>query len=141
MRREFNLGLIATTPSVIYKVNKTNGRSLEIDNPIHLPPVGEIESIEEPYVKASLILPSEYTGKVMELCTERRGTYVNMEYIDPTRVLLTYELPLSEIIIDFFNQLKAPQKDFFTLKYSAHSPIVEEANRFNAIIKEKILME
>lgn len=117
LRREFNLGLIATTPSVIYKVNKINGTSVEIDNPVHLPPPGEIETMEEPYVKASLILPSDYTGKVMELCTARRGTYINMEYIDPTRVLLTYELPLSEIIIDFFNQLKSRTKGYASLDY------------------------
>ncbi len=117
LQREFNLNLIATTPSVIYKVNKSDHTSFEIDNPVHLPPMGEVESLEEPFVKASIILPSDFVGTVMELCTERRGVFKHMEYIDPTRVQLSYELPLAEIIIDFFNMLKSRTKGYASLDY------------------------
>jgi GTP-binding protein LepA len=117
LQREFNLGLIATTPSVIYKINKSDHTSIEIDNPVHLPPMGEVDSMEEPFVKASLILPSEFVGTVMELCTERRGVFKHMEYIDPTRVQLSYEMPLAEIIIDFFNMLKSRTQGYASLDY------------------------
>ena len=105
LEREFNLDLVTTAPSVIYKVIKTDGTELWVDNPTNLPDPVEIDTMEEPIVDATIMVPSEYLGAVMELCQERRGTYINMDYIEETRVSLHYELPLNEIIYDFFDAL------------------------------------
>ncbi|HHU48170.1 MAG: translation elongation factor 4 [Caldicoprobacterales bacterium] len=117
LEREYNLDLVTTAPSVIYKVKKSNGELIEIANPTNLPPVEEIESMEEPVVKAQIMSPSEYVGSVMELCQERRGVYRQMEYIEETRVILTYELPLNEIIYDFFDALKSRTRGYASLDY------------------------
>lgn len=117
LEREYGLELITTAPSVVYKVIKTGGEVLMVDNPTHLPPPGTIASMEEPYVKATLMLPSEYVGAVMELCQERRGLFVGMEYLSEKRVILTYELPLAEIIYDFFDQLKSRTRGYASLDY------------------------
>ena len=117
LEREYNLRLVTTAPSVVYKVNKTNGEILTIDNPASLPPITEIKSIEEPTVKATVIVPSDYIGSVMELCREKRGTYKTMDYIDKTRVMLTYEIPLNEIIYDFFDKLKSMTRGYASLDY------------------------
>lgn len=121
LEREYNLKLVTTAPSVVYKVNKTNGEILTIDNPAALPPTTEIKSIEEPIVKATVIVPSDYIGAVMELCREKRGTYKGMDYIDKTRVLLTYEIPLNEIIYDFFDKLKSMTRGYASLDYEPSS--------------------
>ena len=102
LEREFDLSLITTAPSVIYKVYKKDGTILELYNPVDLPPVQDISYIEEPMVKAQIMLPKDYVGNVMEICQERRGIYIDMKYLDSTRVRLEYELPLNEIINDFF---------------------------------------
>ena len=117
LEREFDLDLITTAPSVIYKVYKQDGEVLEIYNPIDLPPVQQISYIEEPIVKAEILLPKEYVGNVMEICQERRGTYLDMKYIDETRVILYYELPLNEIIYDFFDTLKSKTKGYASFDY------------------------
>ena len=117
LEREFDLDLITTAPSVIYKVYKQDGEMLEIYNPIDLPPVQKIAYIEEPIVKAEILLPKEYVGNVMEICQERRGTYLDMRYIDTTRVILKYELPLNEIIYDFFDTLKSKTKGYASFDY------------------------
>ena len=117
LEREFDLDLITTAPSVIYKVYKQDGEVLEIYNPIDLPPVQQISYIEEPIVKAEILLPKEYVGNVMEICQERRGTYLDMRYIDATRVILEYELPLNEIIYDFFDTLKSKTKGYASFDY------------------------
>ena len=109
--------MVTTAPSVIYKVRKTNGELIEIANPTNLPPVEEIEVMEEPVVKAQIMSPSEYVGAIMELCQERRGTYKQMDYIEETRVILTYELPLNEIIYDFFDALKSRTRGYASLDY------------------------
>ncbi len=109
LEREYNLKLVTTAPSVVYKVNKTNGEILTIDNPAALPPVTEIKSVEEPIVKATVIVPSDYIGAVMELCREKRG--------DKTRVMITYEIPLNEIIYDFFDKLKSMTRGYASLDY------------------------
>ncbi len=121
LEREYNLKLVTTAPSVVYRVNKTNGEILTIDNPAALPPTTEIKSIEEPIVKATVIVPSDYIGAVMELCREKRGTYKSMDYIDKTRVLLTYEIPLNEIIYDFFDKLKSMTRGYASLDYEPSS--------------------
>lgn len=117
LEREYDLDIVATAPSVIYKVLKTNGEVLEIDNPTNFPPVDEIETMEEPVVKAQIMAPSEFVGPVMELCQERRGVYKQMEYLEETRVILTYELPLNEIIYDFFDALKSRTRGYASLDY------------------------
>ncbi|WZL77607.1 translation elongation factor 4 [Eubacteriales bacterium mix99] len=117
LEREYDLDLIATAPSVIYKVQKANGNRLEISNPTNLPPADQIESIEEPVVEAQIMSPSEYVGTIMELCQERRGMYKRMEYIEKTRVILTYDLPLNEIIYDFFDTLKSRTRGYASLDY------------------------
>lgn len=117
LEREFNLDLVTTAPSVIYKVIKTDGTKLWVDNPTNLPEPSEIEVMEEPIVNATIMVPSDYLGSVMELCQERRGEYINMDYIEETRVALHYELPLNEIIYDFFDALKSRTRGYASLDY------------------------
>lgn len=115
--KEFNLSLITTSPSVIYKVYKTDGTMCEIYNPSDLPPTDEISRIEEPFVEAEILTPKEYVGNLMEICQNRRGIYIDMKYLDPTRVTLVYELPLNEIIYDFFDSLKSKTKGYASFDY------------------------
>ncbi|WP_368293174.1 translation elongation factor 4 [Dehalobacter sp. TBBPA1] len=117
LEREFGLSIITTAPSVVYKVNTTAKEQVFIDNPALLPPEGKIESIEEPVVKATIMVPSEYVGTIMELNQEKRGTFLNMDYITASRVSLYYELPLSEIVYDYFDQLKSRTKGYASLDY------------------------
>ena len=115
--REFDLGLITTAPSVIYKVHKTNGEVLDIYNPGDLPPQGEVAFIEEPIVLAKILTPKDYVGGIMEMCQNRRGTYIDMKYLDETRVELIYDMPLNEIIYDFFDNLKSKTKGYASFDY------------------------
>ena len=117
LEREYNLDLVTTAPSVVYKVEYNDGRTVFIDNPTNYPKPEEIKTASEPIVKAAVITPSVYVGTVMELCTERRGTFIDMKYIDPERVELHYELPLNEIIYDFFDALKSRTKGYASLDY------------------------
>ncbi|MEX2461769.1 MAG: translation elongation factor 4 [Paenibacillaceae bacterium] len=117
VEREFNIPLITTAPSVIYHVTLTNGEVLIIDNPANYPDPGRIDFVEEPYVKAGVIVPNDYVGTIMELCQSKRGEFVNMEYLDSNRVTLTYEMPLSEIVYDFFDQLKSSTKGYASFDY------------------------
>ncbi len=117
IEREYNIDIITTAPSVIYKVSKTNGEVIEITNPTNLPEPSEIKFMEEPVVKASIITPSDYVGAVMELCQNRRGTYIDMNYIEATRAVVNYEMPLNEIIYDFFDALKSRTRGYASLDY------------------------
>ena len=117
LEREYNLDLITTAPSVIYKVNLTNGETVFIDNPTNYPDVANIASAEEPIVNAHIYTPSEYVGNIMELCQDRRGVYKDMKYIDETRVDLHYQLPLNEIVYDFFDALKSRTKGYASFDY------------------------
>ena len=117
IEREFNLDIVTTAPSVIYKVKKTNGEVLMIDNPTNLPGPSEIEYMEEPLVKADIMLPKDYVGNIMDLCQERRGIFKDMQYLDNTRVVLHYHMPLNEIIYDFFDALKSRTKGYASLDY------------------------
>lgn len=121
LEREFNLDLVTTAPSVIYKVIKTDGQTLMVDNPANLPDPSEILEMEEPIVDASIMVPSDYLGQVMELCQERRGTYINMEYLEETRVNIHYEMPLNEIVYDFFDALKSRTRGYASLDYEIKS--------------------
>lgn len=117
LEREFDLDLVTTAPSVIYKVIKTDGTELTIDNPSNLPPAAEIDYMEEPIVSANIMTPSEYVGSIMELCQNRRGEFLDMKYIEEGRVNLAYELPLNEIIYDFFDQLKSRSRGYASFDY------------------------
>ncbi|MCI1477364.1 MAG: translation elongation factor 4 [Clostridium beijerinckii] len=117
VEREFNLDIITTAPSVIYKVIKTDGETLEITNPTNLPPLTEVDYMEEPVVKASIITPKDYVGAVMELCQDRRGIYIDMQYIEETRAVVNYDIPLNEIIYDFFDTLKSRTRGYASLDY------------------------
>ena len=117
LEREFNLDLITTAPSVIYKVKLRNGETVMIDNPSMFPPPDEIDTSYEPVMKATIITPTDYVGGIMDLCQDRRGTFVDMKYLDTTRVELHYELPLNEIIYDFFDALKSRSKGYASLDY------------------------
>jgi GTP-binding protein LepA len=117
IEREFNLDIITTAPSVVYKVIRTDGSLLEITNPTNLPEVSEINYMEEPIVKAAIITPSDYVGTIMDLCQNRRGTFIDMKYIETTRVVLNYEIPLNEIIYDFFDVLKSRSRGYASLDY------------------------
>jgi len=117
LEREYNLNLVTTAPSVIYKVYKTNGEVLDLDNPTKMPPPTQIDHIEEPIVEATIMVPTEYVGAIMELCQDRRGVYLGMEYLEQTRVLLKYEMPLNEIIYDFFDALKSRTRGYASFDY------------------------
>ena len=117
IEREFNIELIATSPSVIYKVHLTNGDVIEVDAPYKMPKNEKIKLTEEPFVKASIFSPSDYIGDIMKLCQEKRGTFINMDYIDTTRVQIDYKLPLSEMIFDFFDKLKSVTKGYASFDY------------------------
>lgn len=119
LEREFNLDLITTAPSVIYHVQKTDGEMIEVSNPSEMPEPTEIDSIEEPRVKATVTVPNDYVGAVMEICERKRGNFVTMEYLDDLRVNVIYNLPLSEIVFDFFDRLKSMTKGYASLDYEA----------------------
>lgn len=117
LEREFNLALIATAPSVAYRVTKTDGEVMMIDNPSDLPPSQNVAGIEEPYFKVNIITPKEYTGTLMELCQSRRGEMVKLEYLSPERVELHYAIPLAEVVVDFFDQMKSRTQGYASLDY------------------------
>lgn len=117
LSREYEIDLIATTPSVIYHIHKMNGEVVVLDNPTNMPNPAEIDFMEEPMVKASVMTPAEYVGNIMELTNERRGTFLNMDYIETDRVVLTYEIPLNEVIYDYFDSLKSRTRGYASLDY------------------------
>ncbi|WP_226667339.1 translation elongation factor 4 [Metabacillus litoralis] len=117
IEREFKIDLITTAPSVIYDVHLTDGESLRIDNPSNMPDPQKIDRIEEPYVKAAIMVPNDYVGAVMELCQKKRGNFIDMQYLDEIRVNINYEIPLSEIVYDFFDQLKSSTKGYASFDY------------------------
>ena len=117
LEREYNLDLVTTAPGVVYRVHKTTGEMIELTNPSNLPDPTEIEYMEEPIVSAEIMVTTEYVGAIMTLCQERRGVYLGMEYIETTRALLKYELPLNEIIYDFFDALKSRSRGYASFDY------------------------
>jgi GTP-binding protein LepA len=134
LEREYDLDLLATTPNVRYVVNLTNGEVKEVHSPTDLPDPGTIETIEEPYIRATIICPKEQVGAVMELCQQRRGTHVDMHFLSPQRVQIRYDLPLAEIVLDFFDQLKSSTRGYASLDYE---PI---GNRVSDLVKVDILL-
>ncbi|HET7444775.1 MAG TPA: translation elongation factor 4 [Solirubrobacterales bacterium] len=134
LEREYDLDLLATTPNVRYVVNLTNGETREVHSPTDLPDPGVIETIEEPYIRATIICPKEQVGAVMELCQQRRGTHVDMHYLSPERVQIRYDMPLGEIVLDFFDLLKSSTRGYASLDYE---PI---GNRASDLVKVDILL-
>lgn len=139
LEREFNLNIIATTPSVIYKVYKTNGEMIILQNPTNMPPVQEIEYMEEPIVNASIMAPTEYVGPIMDLCQNRRGTFENMEYMEATRVILHYKLPLNEVIYDFFDALKSKTKGYASLDYELYGYVKSQLVKLDILINGELV--
>ncbi len=117
LEREFDLDLIATAPSVIYKIDLTDGSQITLENPAHMPEIQKVKQIMEPYVRATIISPSEYVGAIMELCQRKRGTFIDMQYIDENRVNIHYDIPLAEIVYDFFDKLKSSTRGYASLDY------------------------
>ncbi len=138
LEREFDLDLITTAPSVSYIVTKTNGEKLTIDNPTALPPQTEIAYIEEPVVKATLFSPPDYVGPIMELCQGKRGIFVDMSYIDPTRVQIVYRIPLNEIIYDFFDSLKSRTRGYASLDYEMDGYVKSDLVRLDMMINGEL---
>ena len=118
LEREYNLDLITTAPNVVYRITKTSGETIEVYTPLNYPDPAEIQECEEPFVRASILTPPEYVGNIMELCQQRRGEYISMEYLDSSRVMLTYHMPLNEIIYDFFDVLKSRSRGYASFDYS-----------------------
>lgn len=139
LEREYDLNLIATAPSVVYKAYMTDGSVKEISNPAEMPAANFLDHLEEPYVKGTIILPSEYVGAIMDLCQEKRGIFKNMEYLTESRVMLTYELPLAEILLDFFDKLKSRSRGYASLDYEylGHRP--SELVKLDILLNGKIV--
>ncbi|TDX51078.1 translation elongation factor 4 [Orenia marismortui] len=137
LEREYNLDLITTAPSVIYKIYKTDEEVLEIENPANMPEAQYIEKIEEPVVQAKLLLPDEHVGAAMELCQDKRGQFKNMEYLDQVRVRLTYDIPLSEIVLDFFDKLKSRTRGYATFDYEFAGYQESDLIKLNILVNEE----
>ena len=137
LEREFNLDLVTTAPGVIYRVYKTDGTMIELTNPSNLPDPAEIDYMEEPVVSAEIMVSSEYIGQIMDLCQERRGIYISMEYLEDTRALLKYELPLNEIIYDFFDALKSRSRGYASFDYEIKGYVKSELVKLDILINKE----
>lgn len=139
LEREYHLELLTTAPSVVYHVLKISGETVAVDNPTKLPPIQEIEEIAEPFVRATIMVPTDYVGPVMELAQEKRGSFLNMDYLSPSRVMLKYDLPLSEIIFDFFDQLKSRTRGYASLDYELADYHVSDLVKLDILINNEIV--
>ena len=137
LEREYNLDLVTTAPSVIYKVHKTDGTVIDLTNPSNLPDPSEIEYMEEPFVNAEIMVTTEFLGSIMELCQERRGVYVGIEYMEETRALLRYELPLNEIIYDFFDALKSRSRGYASFDYEIKGYVRSELVKLDILVNRE----
>jgi len=139
LEREFNLNIVTTAPSVIYKVKKKSGEEFTLQNPTNLPPTTEIEYMEEPIVSVSIMTPTDYVGTIMELCQNRRGTFKNMEYLEQTRVVMNYDIPLNEVIYDFFDALKSRTKGYASLDYELKGYQKSELVKLDILINGELV--
>ena len=139
LEREYSLTLLTTAPSVVYRILLTNGETIDIDNPTKLPPVQQVETLSEPFVRATIMVPGAFVGGVMELSQEKRGTFINMEYLSANRVMLKYDLPLSEIIYDFFDQLKSRTRGYASLDYEITGYKVSELVKLDVLVNGEIV--
>ena len=137
LEREYNLDLITTAPGVVYKVYKTNGEMIELTNPSNLPDPSLIDYMEEPIVKAEIMVTTEFIGPIMELCQERRGVYVDMDYIEETRALIRYDLPLNEIIYDFFDALKSRSRGYASFDYDLKGYVKSNLVKLDILINRE----
>jgi len=139
LEREFNLELISTAPSVVYKLFTIRGEEIRMDNPTNMPDPSEIDYIEEPIVKATIMTPKEYVGNIMDLCQDRRGEYINMEYMDELRVMLHYRMPLNEIIYDFFDALKSRTRGYGSLDYEMDGYQKSDLVKLDILLKGEVV--
>jgi len=139
LEREFDLNIVTTAPSVIYKIKKTDGELIEIQNPTNMPPTQEIEYMEEPIVEASIMSPTDFVGPVMELCQSRRAVFKNMEYLEETRVVMHYDIPLNEVIYDFFDALKSKTKGYASLDYELKGYEQSELVKLDILINKELV--
>ena len=139
LEREFLLDLISTAPSVVYRVINTNGDTMWLDNPTNMPDVTDIDYIEEPMVKTTILTPKEYVGNIMELCQERRGSYHNMDYLDTNRVMLHYDMPLNEIIYDFFDALKSRTRGYASLDYEFKDYVKSDLVKLDIMLNSEVV--
>ncbi len=139
LEREYNLDIVTTAPSVIYKIYKTDNELIQLSNPSNMPDVTQISKMEEPIVKAEIILPTEYIGAIMELCQQRRGEYIGMEYIEETRAVLTYEIPLNEIIYDFFDVLKSRSRGYASFDYEVIGYRESELVKLDILVNREVV--
>jgi len=137
LEREFNLNIIATAPNVVYKVNLFGKKSRLVDNPSLMPPATEIESVEEPYIKLTVFTPAGYVGSVMDLAAEKRGNFINLEYLDPKRVMLTFEIPLSEIISEFHDLLKSVTRGYASMDYELIGYRVSDLVKMDILLNQE----
>ena len=137
LEREFNLDLVTTAPGVVYKVHTTDGNVIELTNPSNLPDPSTIEYMEEPFVDAEIMVTTEYVGAIMQLCQERRGVYKSMEYMEETRALLKYDLPLNEIIYDFFDALKSRSRGYASFDYEMKGYVRSELVKLDILINKE----
>ena len=137
LEREYNLDLVTTAPGVIYHVKKTNGEMIELTNPSNLPDPSEIDYMEEPMVNAEIMVTTDFIGSIMELCQERRGIYLGMEYMETTRALLRYELPLNEIIYDFFDALKSRSKGYASFDYDLKGYVQSDLVKLDILVNKE----
>ncbi|MBK8575835.1 MAG: elongation factor 4 [Elusimicrobia bacterium] len=137
IRREFDVDILVTSPTVIYRVTTQNGRTGEFDSPAKFPPYGDIKEIEEPYVLATVVVPSDFVGPVMQLCQDRRGQFLDMKYLTPTRVVLKYEMPLAEVVVDFYDALKSISKGYASFDYEHAGYRPGDLLRMDILINEE----
>jgi len=137
LEREYNLDLVTTAPGVIYRVHKTDGEVMELTNPSNLPDPSTIEYMEEPFVSAEIMVTTEYVGAIMQLCQERRGVYKSMEYMETTRALLKYDLPLNEIIYDFFDALKSRSRGYASFDYEMKGYVRSDLVKLDILINKE----
>jgi len=137
LEREYNLDLVTTAPGVVYKVHKTNGEVIELTNPSNLPNPSEIDYMDEPMVSAEIMVTTEFIGPIMDLCQERRGIYLGMEYMEETRALLKYDLPLNEIIYDFFDALKSRSRGYASFDYDMKGYTKSELVKLDILINKE----
>jgi GTP-binding protein LepA len=138
LEREFDLDLITTAPSVKYIVQKTTGERIVVSNPSNLPPAVEIDHMEEPIVRASLLTPPDYVGPIMELCQNKRGTFINMSYLDTSRVQVEYDIPLNEIVYDFFDTLKSRTKGYASLDYEVKGYVKSDLVKLDMMLNGEV---
>jgi GTP-binding protein LepA len=137
--REYDIDIITTLPNVRYEVLKENGDVIEVDNPAHLPPPGEVKEIREPILTTQVLVPSEYIGAVMQVCNERRGIYHNTEYLDGSRAILHYDLPLAEVVVDFYDKIKSVSRGYASFDYEHKEMRAGTLDRLDILINGDLL--